>query len=335
MGVSCKIVVNTPREGVHRAGQPVAGVVKYAIDEPTVYTDVIISLVGEGRCSWTENDVTASEDGPKTTTYTGTENYVKRRLYMLDKLPGEEITLPFGAYEYPFEFILPRNIPPSFEDSICKISYKVEVKFAKPGFFSINRNFYIEIPVYGHVEHVSPSTPIVFGVDKTLFKPFSNKEQTVRLKAEIDRACLTPGQNANLSFIMTNDTDTEGISVMSELVSTTTYTADCGRQKTYTHSIKETMRGTVCVSIHSVTKLFTVVPILPHLYSIQHSSVLKKSFKLLVTVRLPMPHINASVSVPVVIGEREGAQLCIEPLESEELADQPPSYEDVINEGKV
>lgn len=340
MGVTCQILLDKKPEGIHRAGQTVTGSVKYAVDKQTAYKAVTLSLLGTGNCSWRETD-----SNKKSTTYSGSEEYITIHVDLLQKVQESGLLDTGTVYEYPFEFHLPENLPSSFKNHTCTIAYRIQLKFEKPEFFSINKVFSTEIPVYGYVEPTVEG-PIIFGLEKTLMKLFATQKPVINLKAEITKTCLTPGENAHLAVVLTNDSHIVP-SVKTYLFCHIKYTANCGRTNSSYLRVKDCSSDRAEVPEQGVAKLSQTIPTSPSLYSIT-SKVMTIEYRLKVTVRLPMPHVNAFVEYPLVIGERRGrvseegvealgekGELSAGFVEPRENTDDPPSYWEVMCEDKV
>ncbi|XP_061729724.1 arrestin domain-containing protein 2-like [Cydia pomonella] len=339
MGVSCRIYIRKPREGIHRAGQPINGILSYAIDEPTEYQTAVLSLIGTAKCKWTEHD------GNHSYTYTGKEVFLSMHVNILNKPSDETITLPVGAYEFRFEFIMPYDIPSSFEDKHSNITYQVKAKFEKPSFFSLTRRFEKQITIYGNVNPSTPVESVTYGLQKKLFRLFSSTDHIVDLKVRISKSFLTPGENATLDLSVINDSDTEIPYLTTELCSRTTYIAE-GMFSNKTKVVDKTIGGCTCttppVLAYKTANFASVVPTPPHLYSIQHCKIISKEFYIRVNIHLPFPHRNATSVIPVVIGEGHYGD-CSGIVELEDnfetgleatISDPPPSYWEVMNEDK-
>ncbi|XP_047991736.1 arrestin domain-containing protein 2-like [Leguminivora glycinivorella] len=341
MGVSCRIYIQKPREGIHRAGQPINGILSYAIDEPTEYQTAILSLIGTAKCQWTEHK------GKHSHVYTGKEAFLTMHLNILNKPSDETITLPVGAYEFRFEFILPYDIPSSFEDKHGNITYQVKAKFEKPSFFSLTRRFEKQIIVYGNVNPTTPVESLTYGLQKKLFKLFSSTDHIVDLKVRISKSFLTPGENTTLDLSLTNDSDTDIPYLTTELCSKTTYIAEglfsTDNTKIVDKTLEECTTTTPLVLAYKTANFACVVPTPPHIYSIQNCNIISKEFYIRVTINLPFPHRNATSVIPVVIGEgRYGDCSGIVELEDNfvtglepSISGPPPSYWEVMNEDKA
>lgn len=331
MGVTSQILIYRPRKGIHQAGGPVTGIVKYAVDQPVRYKEIIISLIGTGKCVWEERKRRGDKD--VTIIFTGRENYVEQHMSIHEKGPEGDIILPTGCYERPFTLMLPNNIPSSFKSNTCTIKYKVVLEFVNPSFFSINEKVDTQFDVIGNVQPDMPEGPVGIELEKTLFSLFKKNKTRVHLQTEISNSIFKPGENVQLNYKVTNDTRKIISSVKAELICKKTYTADCGRRKKHTKTLSQCTVDTPSIPNHAVVNLTSMMPLPSFLYTIQNTRIMKNKYSIKVTLRLPMPYINASVMIPIVIGEKYGAD-DMGFYETAHLVEQPPAYFQVINEGK-
>ena len=313
MGVVCEIILNEAKEGVFRSGQTVSGTVKYSIAEPKKFGSIHLYLEGNGKCEWSEKD---SDDN--TTYYKNAEEYTKqyRNMYIV----REEKNELSGKFEFPFEFVLPEKIPSTIKNLYCTIEYKLIVTFVKENLYETEYQFEEEVPVYGYVDPCSPE-PMIFGLEKNLFSLTTKK--CINVAAEIEKTCLTAGENIALKLTVNNDTDIP-ISIKTELVKYLTY-IDKGNvcKKIEREQVKPTKSYSPSLKEKNVSKIACIVPTLSNCYSIQYSKILVGEYKVKVTVKVPFPHINASVEVPVVIGARRPNQG--QPSPSKDIKDDSPT----------
>lgn len=346
MGVHCQILIQRPRDGVHKAGGTVSGSVRYAVDEPFEYKYIIISLEGEGLCIFPslKPSLTLSQ------TCMGEHDFVRETKYISPGIRQEKYCiLPVGTYESEFNFVLPKNIPYPYKDNLCKLTYRIELRFETPSIFK-RKEFSAPINVLAYVTPNLPEENTAFGLEKTLIRPFSQKTHTINLKGKISNTFFTPGQNAELSFAVTNDTDTAIYSIESKLVRYTTYRGDCGRTKENVAIIKESAVETPGVPANGIANLTSVMPVPENAYTIQNCKIIQIQYRVRVTVRLYMPYTNASTEIPVVIGhkyidentevasavtEKSGCSFAEAAIEATECDDDsPPSYWEVMMECK-
>ena len=122
---------------VQHPGQMINGKVELWNKSKITSKGIHLIIKGEANCKWTE--LRPKEDMSEKHTivfFTGNETYVDDRLvvlavkgkgpfvkhravvnttYLLWRKGGESLTIPPGKHEYPFEFLLPRHLPSSFE----------------------------------------------------------------------------------------------------------------------------------------------------------------------------------------------------------------------------
>ncbi|KAF9807269.1 hypothetical protein SFRURICE_001701 [Spodoptera frugiperda] len=291
MGVICQILLDKTANGVFQAGGLVTGTLKYFIDKPTQYKSITMCLLGKGKCQWTES--TSSS----TSYYSNSEEFTNQIVNLYVNTDKKELVS--GAFEYPFQFLLPIDIPPSFKDDVCVIEYKITAKFEKANTRK-PKNFDVAIPVTSYVYPCSLE-PMMFCLKKNLFsfKP-SNK---IEVKGEITKTCIRPGENFEITLTVNNDTNLE-IFIKTQLVNRLIYISSCKNQKKFEPLIKNASIMS-SVAANSVANLICVVPTFQDLRSINHTKIMRGEYKVRVTVKLHFPNSNAVLDIPVAIGLRK------------------------------
>jgi len=77
---------------------------------------ITLKFVGRSSVRWTETEQKTDSDGKSYSTqvtYSNAEQYFSHETYIFGN--GNKTSLPAGIYNFPFAFVLPRNIPSSFE----------------------------------------------------------------------------------------------------------------------------------------------------------------------------------------------------------------------------
>lgn len=317
MPVLCEIFLDKTRDGVHRSGEPIRGTLVYSVDKPTKFESIYMSFVGKGKCRWSESD------GDDNRYYENKEEYVNQSCNVLHSRSDNKI--PAGRYEFPFQFFLPHEIPASFKNKTCCIQYKITAEFVKAKFFNATSKFVKEIPVYAYVSRTSVE-PLHFGLHKDLFSLTSN--QKVIVKAVLDKTIAAPGENFTIKLTIDNDSGLNVI-IKTKLYRCFTYISSSKSKKVEKEAVKDTASATT-IKERSVSNLMFTVPVLPSLYSIQHTKIMTGEYKVRVKIDLPFPHFNEEVEVPVAIGERRD-RLGLDDLV---LDEQPSSSKEYIGERK-
>lgn len=287
MDVVCQILITRTEDGVFKSGDLVTGTIKYFIEEPTKYEAISINFHGKGNCWWTKTDSSAPGRN-----FGNTEDYVNQTICFYTGKSGEELS---GAYEYPFQFLLPVNIPSSYKDGNCVIDYKIIVTFVKT---TKREQFEAEIPVHAYVTS-SIQEPISFGLQKKLFSMFANNK--IGLKGELENVAVTPGANINMTLKVNNNSNNE-IFIKTELIKCFTFMSNRGDSSTDVVLIPNTTTG-YNIGKNTEQSVTCIVPTFSNLFSIQNTKIIKGEYKVRVTIQMSFPYKDATVEVPVVIGK--------------------------------
>lgn len=299
MAVSCEILIARTEDDVFKPGDLVTGTIKYYIEEPTKFEGISMNFLGNGNCWWTKTEGGAMSVG-------NSETYVNQSICFYTGKSGEELS---GAYEYPFQFLLPINIPSSYKDGNCVIAYKIIVTFVRT---TRREQFEAEIPVQGYVT-TSVQEPMLFGLQKKLFPVFTDNKITLR--GELENVAVTPGANVNLTIKVNNDSNNE-IFVRTELIKCFTLMSNHGETSANIILVPNTTTGSN-IEKNSEQSIKCVVPTFVNLFSIQNSNIVKGEYKVRVTIEMPFPYKDATVDVPVVIGKIIGGVIEPDPMKNE------------------
>ena len=127
-----KILLDQPPSGpTYFPGMEVSGTLVMEIDEPKNYKAITICLMctGRGHVHWTETRSRGSGDNRSTeTNYTANETHVDLQNVVWSKDQSASM-LAAGEHRHQFRFLLPQNIPSSFEArGPGWIRYNIEAK---------------------------------------------------------------------------------------------------------------------------------------------------------------------------------------------------------------
>lgn len=293
MGLEYQIILTQNNDGIFRSGETVYGVLRCVMNKPKKFQFINVSLKGKGKCSWTESCILSKSNN--STLYHGKEKYVSLHKILLTKT---ENSILAGVHDLPFQFQLPPDLPSSFKDKICRIKYKVVAEISKAGFFGYTKKIEAEIQVRGILKRC-PTEPLLFGLTKI---PFTIKT-TVDLKIEIEKTFLEPGEKIKLKCVVSNATNLPIICLQIKLIRQTTYTSDNKHKHVQRQVVERSIGESREIQSNCITELYCSVATLENLYSIQHSRILMREYKLNVSLKFPFPHRDATVEIPVVIGE--------------------------------
>jgi hypothetical protein len=111
-------------------GSEVKGEVVVNVEKPKDYTEVTATLLGGAHVHWTE-----SHGSGDSRTFTNRVSYVEEKVILWSKEDAPSGELAVGEHTFPFQFVLPQDIPPSFKGGSGQVSYgiKAELRQGKSG----------------------------------------------------------------------------------------------------------------------------------------------------------------------------------------------------------
>ncbi|CAG9785806.1 unnamed protein product [Diatraea saccharalis] len=328
MGVHCEINLFKPTDGAFLPGSTVSGVIKYAVDEETVFNKIDVSLKGNGRLIIRDD---SRRRRRSVYTYRNSEEYVdiENIVHNDDKAPP----LPAGSYEFPFSFTLPHSIPASlhyYRKTVkyrirCIINYYISIKFHRPGLFKFAKKFKKEITVVPAIKARLPMEPTIYGEQKKLFQLFSRKPNIVNIKANIECCVIKRGGHVNMNYEIFNHTDLNIKGVETKLVEIYTFTTKGHRKVKMYRDIENTDTKTGTISSGVSQNMDVTINVPSDLGSLEYSNLVSRDYFVYITAIIPFPHFNAVLEVPLQIGDTNDPSF-------ETVDDPPPSYWEVMAE---
>ncbi|XP_076033491.1 arrestin domain-containing protein 3-like isoform X2 [Oratosquilla oratoria] len=123
MPTSINIILDYP-DIVYFPGQTITGRIELSNTSPKNCRGVKVKFKGYSKVRWTE------DKGDSTKTYKSNECYYNTKYYVWGD--GNETELPPGNHAFNFSFMLPPNIPSSFESKYGKILHEVSAALDLP-----------------------------------------------------------------------------------------------------------------------------------------------------------------------------------------------------------
>lgn len=320
MGIFCEINLHKSNDGVFVAGSKVQGVIRYAVDVETTFSQISVSLKGKGVLSIKRKH----NDKSKEVTHCSSEDYLDLKDVVTE---SDTNVIPVGSYEIPFTFELPDNIPPSFRHTSsnmqyavsCNIRYHVRIKFKRPGFWKFAKTYKKEIEVESGIVPRLPLDPIIYGKQKKLSQLFSRKSSTITIKAGVAKSVLGPGDAVELEYDVRNDSNVTVRAVETKIVQVFKFTT---KSKTVERSLDvshaECKTGSVKGGESQAMRLALDVP--PDTRSLDFSGLVSRDYFVQMTVELPFPHFNCVLLMPLQFGQEGRAR----------AACPPPAYWEVM-----
>ncbi|CAB1321736.1 unnamed protein product [Coregonus sp. 'balchen'] len=195
---------------VYSPGESVSGTLKITTAHALLFKDIKVNC--QGLCGVTSkiND----------TAWTVEEQYFSSTLSVADK--G---TLKWGDHSFPFKFLIPASLPPSFEGKYGKIMYRVRAfidtsRFSKD--YKTEKPFYL-LSLLNLNEVPDIHGPSSSSITKKFTYLLGVKTGTVVLKAQSDMKGYTPGQVIKLTTEIDNQSGKTTGTVVACLMQKVTY----------------------------------------------------------------------------------------------------------------
>lgn len=330
MGIHCEINLFKTSDGVYKPGSIVSGIIKYAVDEDTIFEKITVSLKGKGHVMIQDLRRTRRDKSPNT--YRSDEDYVDMDNVVLNNDKG--VPLSIGLYETGFNFKLPYEIPSSLMYHNrnasyrvrCQIFYYVRIKFERAGFMNFDKKFKKELTVISRIKPKLPKEPLIYGEQSKLFQLFKSKNSIVNIKANIGNSVIRPGGKVEIDYELFNDTNLVLSGVETKVIEVYTFkskaemTSDVENTESKTGPVKSDEKQIERVSIQVPSDKSTL----------QFARIASRDYFVCITADLPFPHRNVVLKIPLEIGE----EIQMTESEQNEPNDPPPSYWEVMGEEK-
>ncbi|KAJ8730553.1 hypothetical protein PYW08_001966 [Mythimna loreyi] len=303
--VTSEILITVPQIGKHLTGEILEGIVKLDLDKNTVYKSITLTLVEKVCSRYEYGNKTFDDNSTIQIKANDINQYQTRKVEKIHLIKGnEKKLLTAGSHEYLFEIKIPENTPPSVRITDKKITvggirYFLILKFKKSAIFEENDYFVTHLTIYPKINSTLLEKPLIASFGKTLTKLFASKKHEIEVKAELDKNYLTPCCERKITFIVNNKSDVI-ITIKTELICKTSTTEDLGKplQKTKVLAAVETPS----IPDNSISNMFNIIPVGPDIYTVRHSKEISREYIIRVTMKLPSPHTNTSMDLPVLAG---------------------------------
>ena len=249
MGGPDIFLVQLQGPGIYYGGQMMQGQVQVSNGEYMGnIKNVQIKLFGFGDVHWTEQErrTRRRSGGEGDEHYDETVHYRNHEEYISNKVLLHQGPLAAGNHIFPFSFVLPPNLPSSFEGQHGHIRYFIEAKLDRSGFFTFNKmkKRFITINSICDLNNVigvnnpqTNSNTKTFGFLCCTSGPLS---ATMR----IPRYGYTPGEAIPISAEIENLSDKQMNSTKARLYQDVTFRATNGTKQT-SRILQEVRRGPI------------------------------------------------------------------------------------------
>lgn len=142
------IIILQKQNAIFTPGEAVRGILKFKTTERFKINFISLLVEGDAKVHWSETRSTGKSSHQ--VVYSEREQYLETETLLLSKQADGDLYLEVGDYSYPFEVILPLNIPSSFEHHHGKIRYSVKGTIDIP--WAIDKHTYKSFTVINNVD---------------------------------------------------------------------------------------------------------------------------------------------------------------------------------------
>ncbi|CAH4021149.1 unnamed protein product [Pieris brassicae] len=285
----CQVVFNNYK-GCFYTGDIVTGSVILGLKHSGIVKGLVLNVKGTSKARWTRPMPTI----PHIKVYS--ENMEVLRIDI--SIDTKENTLLSNSLSIPFHFILPRDLPSSFQDSIAKTHYRVIIKTTKICKIMKKRVFPFVVVAHlnlNHFEYMLYKEKYLYELTKSFgkFKQYQFRIKTYKGIGSNQR---------NIPFVayITNDKKIKVSKIVISLLQKLEYTVKSGYYNTekkiheiffkdFKHNLEETY-----------TFLIDIPPVVPSTINLERT-LIKISYVYKITVCFRF-HFSMNMEIPVVIG---------------------------------
>lgn len=302
MRIECEINLNKTSDAVYKPGKPVSGIISYKVNKRTTFTKIIVSLKGMSYTKITNSlNIGIIRVHEETLVDFDTVITDKDKLFLV----------PLGSQTVQFYFVLPPNLPSSFEynDTVmlenidCKIHYYVRIKFIRAGAFEFVKRFKKVLLLESNITPSLPRNPAVHLERKNLASFFSSQQQMVTLKAFIHDSVIGIGGKVKFECEVENLTKLTVKSLNIKLIEVHRfYKTFHGNVKKVSKDVEGTVEATASISAGQ-TNLFHFDLNVPYgKVSLENSKVMSRKYYVKIVAVLPSPYKDVVLEIPLQIG---------------------------------
>lgn len=116
-------------------GQTVSGNIIVVLDSTKKIRGISVKVKGVANTCWTTDKQDMDERGQYrdgTQTVSAHEEYFETKYYLVGSASGGEIEIQSGEHKFPFQCVLPTNLPSSFESDFGHVRYTVKATLDRP-----------------------------------------------------------------------------------------------------------------------------------------------------------------------------------------------------------
>ena len=264
-----------------------------------------IELHGLGNVHWTEQKAKTrkSSDGQRYEHYSEIVHYKNHEDYISDKLLLHQGPLEAGKHNFSFSFVLPSNLPSSFEGQYGHVRYYIKAKLCGSGFCSLKKTLQsITIVSICDLNSIPGAEKSKTNSNTKTFGVLSLQSEPLSTTLTIPRYGYTSGENIPISALIENQSNIKMNQTRALLYQNVTYRATNGTKDT--QKLIREIRKNEQIGAHSFCSWegeLMLIPVIPP-SGLGGCQMIDISYRLEFVVVPSGFGNNLSISVPILIG---------------------------------
>lgn len=237
-----------------------SGCVNIRVAERLKCNSISMLLNGRSRVHWSETRGTGKQRS--TRHYSAEEQYLNANIIFLSKQPNSDLYLEPGDYSYPFQIVLPPNLPTSFEHTYGQVRYSINGTIDIPWAFDKHTTRSFSVINNVDLNLCSPALRQPYGVSGSkVFCCWCCASEPVTAKFNILKSGFVPGESILFNAEIDNRSNRELDSIKVKLVQDLKFHATT-KSRTSQRNVAEVVYSNVIrpCSIESWNKGTLVIP---------------------------------------------------------------------------
>lgn len=303
--MSLEIVLDN-YNGVCYPGQTIAGRIECVLNKEKNLRAIKIKFKGRAETEWHESESYYDHSSKKHRTrrvrYSAEEVYFEQEYILVQG--GENYVLPQGRHVYPFSYILPQQLPSSFEGGYGNIQYTIKGVIDRPWKFDYETKILLNLCSPLDLNYIPGlRDPLATSVDKNICCCWC-KSGPITFDISLPLRGYCPGQQVNIGAYVQNMSNVSAENVKFKIYKDTEFISHypSTHHKHEEHVIAECEDGGIGAHGEKSWTSVLSIPTNANYPNLIPCNIINISYRLKGKVILPCPHTNLDVEFPCVIG---------------------------------
>ncbi|XP_044252246.2 arrestin domain-containing protein 17 isoform X1 [Drosophila takahashii] len=203
--VICEIEFFNNPQGIFYAGQLISGQVVIKTEKAKSVKAVVLQIKGYAETHWTDTEYDP-EDQSNGESFNGHVDYLATRAYLHGSSSSIEVLIEPGTSTYRFACQLPITCPSSFEATLGRIRYLVNVRFVRPWKHDQNFNRCFTVLKVMDLNSASLMLRIPSQVEsQRTFCCFPCRSSPLSMRLSLPQGGFVPGQTVPVEVMVSNE----------------------------------------------------------------------------------------------------------------------------------